>query len=426
MIMPSLTANEKRAIGTLIASRRPGYSLPGEFYSSDLMYRAELGAIWRRGWLFAGHTCEIPKPGDYFTFAVEDDSIIIIRDDGGEIRALWNVCRHRGTQICSEPRGRAGRLVCPYHQWTFARDGSLVSCRGMHEDIDKNELGLFRAPLREVAGFIFVSLCDEPPDFSEAAATIGPVARPQGLERAKIAKCVDYDVAANWKLVWENNRECYHCNVNHPQYVKANFDHFNADDTNERIQSRIEKAVARSEEKWAAAGIAVSHRQSGMVQFPDAERNCWYSANRTPLVENYVSETMDGRQAAPLMGDYTDPDVGTLRVRTLPNMWHHASCDHAVTTRLLPTGLHKTSVRVMWLVDAKAVEGRDYHLEDITPFWQLTSEQDWELCEKAQKGVSSSHYVPGPFSTYKEYNVDAFVRWCLHQISGEQGAGSVE
>jgi Rieske 2Fe-2S family protein len=204
--------------------------------------------------------------------------------------------------------------------------------------------------------------------------------------------------------------------VNHPQYIKANFDHFNADDTSERIEARIARAVARSEEKWAAAGLAVSHRQSGMTQFPDAERNCWFAANRTPLVEGYVSETMDGRQAAPLMGDYPDADVGTLRVRTLPNMWFHASCDHAVTTRLLPTALQRTAVRVTWLVHEDAVEGRDYRLEEIMPFWRLTSEQDWALCELAQKGVNSSRYVPGPFSTYKEYNVDAFVRWCLYQL----------
>ena len=415
--MPSLMAAEKSAIAQLIASRRDGYSLPGDFYSSELVYRAEIERIWRRGWLFAGHTCEIPNPGDYFTFSVEDDSLIVIRDDDGRINALWNVCRHRGTQICSEASGRVGRLVCPYHQWTFARDGSLVSCRGMQEGIDREQLGLLRAHVRQLEGLIYVSLADEPPDFDQAADTIGPVARPQGLDRAKVAKIADYEVAANWKLVWENNRECYHCNVNHPQYIKANFDHFNADDINEKIQARISQAVSRSEAKWAAAGLAVNYRQSGMARFPSAELNCWYSANRTPLVENYVSETMDGRQAAPLMGDYRDADVGTLRVRTLPNMWHHASCDHAVTTRLLPAGLQRTAVRVTWLVHQDAVEGRDYRLDDITPFWQLTSEQDWALCEQAQKGVNSSHYLPGPFSTYKEYNVDAFVRWCLHQLT---------
>jgi glycine betaine catabolism A len=414
--MPSFTSAEMGQLAELVASRRPGYSLPRDFYSSELVYRAELDRIWRRGWLFAGHTCELPNAGDYFTLSVDADSLIVIRDDDGEIHALWNVCRHRGTQICSEPQGRVGRLVCPYHQWTYGRDGSLVSCRGMQDGLDHEQLGLLRAPVRELAGFIYISLCDDPPDFDAAAAEIAPVTKPQGLDRAKVAKIVDYDVAANWKIVWENNRECYHCNVNHPQYIKANFDHYNADDTSERIQSRIAQAVARSEEKWAAAGLAVSHRQSGMAQFPDAERNCWFAANRTPLVEGWVSETMDGRQAAPLMGDYSDADVGTLRVRTLPNMWFHASCDHAVTTRLLPTALQRTAVRVTWLVNQDAVEGRDYRLEDIMPFWQLTSEQDWELCERAQKGVNSSHYVPGPFSTHKEYNVDAFVRWCLYQL----------
>ena len=89
-----------------------------------------------------------------------------------------------------------------------------------------------------------------------------------------------------------------------------------------------------------------------------------------------------------------------------------------MATRLLPAGLGRTAVRVTWLVDQNAVEGRDYKLEDIMPFWQLTSEQDWHLCEQAQKGVSSSHYVPGPFSTYKEYNVEAFVKWYLQRLAG--------
>jgi Rieske 2Fe-2S family protein len=207
--------------------------------------------------------------------------------------------------------------------------------------------------------------------------------------------------------------------VNHPQYNKANFDHYNADDTSERVQSRIAEAVSRSEEKWAAAGLAVSHRSTGMTEFPSSGPTGWFAANRTPLVEGFKSETIDGRQAAPLMGEYTDADVGTLRVRTLPNMWNHSSCDHAVTTRLLPAGQGRTAVRVTWLVDENAVEGHDYRLADLMPFWQLTSEQDWRLCEQVQLGVRSSRYVPGPFSTYKEYNVDAFVRWYLEQLGGD-------
>lgn len=414
--MGILTADEDYIVGDLISQRRPGYSLPGPLYSHPLVYSADIEKIWRSAWLFAGHSCEIPSPGDYFTFAIGNDSLIIIRDDDGTIQALWNICRHRGTQLCAEPAGTVGRLICPYHQWSYSRDGALVSCRGMQDDINKQELGLLKAHVRDLEGMIYVCVVDDPPEFEPAVDSLASIIRPQGFNRAKVAKIVDYTVLANWKIVWENNRECYHCNVNHPQYIKANFDHFNSDDTSERIQKRIDGEVARSEEKWASAGLAVSHRRTGMTDFPGTGPHGWFSANRTPLVEGYQSETMDGRQVAPLMGSYSDADVGTLRIRTLPNMWNHSSCDHAVTTRLLPDGPQRTSVRVTWLVDRDAVEGTDYRLEDIMPFWQLTSEQDWSLCEAVQKGVNSSHYVPGPFSTYKEYNVDAFVRWYLESM----------
>lgn len=404
-------------LASSIARRQDGYGLPGEFYSEGRIYRADIQNVWRRGWLFAGHTCEIPAPGDYFTVEVDTDSLIILRDDAGAIRAYYNTCRHRGTLLCTEPAGRVGRLVCPYHQWTYDRNGALVSCRGMQADIDKSELALIEVSLREVAGLIFITLSDAPSDFDAAAAMMEPAARPQGMERAKVAKSVEYDIAANWKIVWENNRECYHCNVNHPQYIRANYDHFNANDTSQRIQETIDAAAKRSHEKWAQSGLEITHKSSGMTPFPDPDHGIWYSANRTPLVEGYVSESMDGRQVAPLMGDYSDTDVGTMRMRTMPNMWLHASCDHVVTTRLLPAGPQRTKVRVAWLVDEEAVEGRDYELERLMPFWQLTSEQDWELCERVQRGVNSSRYIPGPFSKDKEYNVDAFVRWYLKELS---------
>ena len=106
----------------------------------------------------------------------------------------------------------------------------------------------------------------------------------------------------------------------------------------------------------------------------------------------------------------------TLRVRALPNFWNHSSCDHGVSTRLLPAGPQQTAIRVYWLVDEKAVEGRDYDLAKLTPFWQLTSEQDWQICERQQRGVNSSVYAPGPYSAFKEYNVASFVKWYLNSL----------
>ena len=406
-------------VESLIASCPPGQTLPSAFFSDEEIYRRDLERIWKTGWLFAGHSCEIRNRGQYFTVEVDSDSIIVIRGDGNVLHALHNVCRHRGSLICTEAVGQTNRLVCPYHQWTYGLDGALLGTRGMQDDLPKDQLGLQKVHLRECEGLIFISLASEPLPFEPAFEALAPLLKPQGFGRAKVAKVVDYLVQANWKLVWENNRECYHCNVNHPQYIKANFDHYNADDTAPAIRETMKSVVGRSEQKWKEAGLAPTHKQAGMTVFPDPKNNIWFSANRTPLVDGWVSESMDGTQVAPLMGDYKASDVGTLRMRTLPNFWNHSSCDHGVSTRLLPAGSHRTAIRVYWLVDEKAEEGRDYDLAKLIPFWQLTSEQDWVICERQQKGVNSSAYRPGPYSTYKEYNVESFVRWYLAKLKGE-------
>jgi len=400
---------------SFLADYRPGWTLSGRFFTDPAIYQLDLDRIWKQGWLFAGHICEIPKAGDYFVLNMDKESVIVIRDDEGRVRALHNVCRHRGSLLCDQPEGHAPRLVCPYHQWTYRPNGDLIACRGMQEDLDKSQFHLLPVAVEEVSGLIYLSFAESPLPFAPARDQWEPLARPQGFERARVAKVADYVVRANWKLVWENNRECYHCNLNHPQYIKANFDHYNADDTTPQLRDRMTTASVELESKWAAAGIA-PRSETGMTPFPDADRNIWYSANRTPLVEGYVSETMDGRAVAPLMGDYPDPDVGTLRMRSLPNFWNHSSCDHGVSTRLLPLGPEQTAIRVWWLVADHAVEGRDYDLSKLLPFWQLTSEQDWEICERQQRGVQSSAYRPGPYSTTKEYNVDAFVRWYLKKL----------
>ena len=391
-------------------------SLPGEFFTSDEIYRADIDRVWRRGWLFSGHDCEIPNAGDYFTLNVGTDPLIVIRGEDGIVRAFHNVCRHRGTLLCRETSGTARQLVCPYHQWVYGKDGKLLSCRGMHEELDSDSLGLLPVATENLCGFIFVNLDDRPVDFDPAREQLEPMLKPQGVDRAKVAKAVNYTVRANWKLVWENNRECYHCNLNHPQYIKANYDHFNTDDTSPEMMARIDEKSRQSEEAWGRQGLAITHQASGMAPFPSSGEHGWFSINRTLLSDGYVSETMDGKQVAPLMGDYTDNSVGTLRLRTVPNMWCHASCDHAVSTRLLPIDKTTTEVRVIWLVDEKAEEGSGYCLAELMPFWQLTSEQDWELCEAAQLGVQSSGYRPGPYSTHKEYNVERFVRWYLEQL----------
>jgi Rieske 2Fe-2S family protein len=397
----------------LQAHYEPGYGLPGDFYGDDAVYHAELDTIWRAGWLFAAHACEIPEPGNYVTFSVGPDPIVVLRGDDGQIRAFHNLCSHRGTVLCQEAEGRVGRaIVCPYHQWTYARDGSLLGCRGMHDGVDKSVLGLRKVTTEVVAGMVYISLAANPPDFQQAREVLSS-ATPHAFDRAKVAKAVEYEIPANWKIVWENNRECYHCDANHPQYVKANFDTADAEQDTPENRQAVADALAR----WSAAGVSVTHARGGLARFPDVENDVWCSASRTVQVKGYESESMDGKRVAPLLGTFTDPDIGVLRLRSLPNFWNHTSCDHAVTTRLLPGGQRMTRARVIWLVDRDAEEGRDYYLDKLMPFWQLTSEQDWHLCAMVQRGVDSAAYRPGPFSQLWEYNVQGFVEWYVRQMA---------
>jgi phenylpropionate dioxygenase-like ring-hydroxylating dioxygenase large terminal subunit len=103
----------------LIENHRPGWSLEQPFYTDPQVFESEWQYIWRRFWLFTGTTAEIPKPGDYFVYTAQKDSIIIIRGNNGEVYAHYNTCRHRGSLICLEERGYAPKLICPYHQWVY-------------------------------------------------------------------------------------------------------------------------------------------------------------------------------------------------------------------------------------------------------------------------------------------------------------------
>jgi Rieske 2Fe-2S family protein len=286
----------------------------------------------------------------------------------------------------------------------------------MHEGIDKSQLGLRPLHAQVCADLVYVSLAAAPPAFDGLCARFEVAGAPQGFDRARIAHVADYEVEANWKLVWENNRECYHCTPRHPQYVKSNFDVYEEEHASEAVLSMIAAAIARIETRWAVPGDGVAHPAGGLATFPDPDNDLWYTCNRTALAEGFATESMDGARVAPLMGEYPSADVGVLRMRSLPNFWVHASCDHAVVTRMLPAGLRKTRMRSYWLVHRDAREGEDYQLDRLLPFWHLTNEQDWEICKWQQKGVESVGFVPGPLSERKEYNVDAFIRWYLKAL----------
>jgi len=415
------TPINREYVASVMAKRKPFFSNPQEMYLSEEVYKADISNIWRQFWLFAGYTFQVPKPGDFFTYEVGNESLIIIRGKDEKIRAFYNLCRHRGSRICNTQSGHRTRFVCPYHGWTYTSEGNLVKANAMDENFNLAQWGLHEAELREVAGLLFVSFSKNPPSFQEAYDVVNPEIKPHRFDLAKIAHQETYDIKANWKLVYENNRECYHCSIAHPEYNRSNYDtsfiYSGPDGKGGRVidpenprKSEIEQRIADENERWKTLGLHASPDSA----FPGAG---WYRASRTPLRKGWVTESLDGQLVCnKLMGEFKQQDMGSARVHILPNFWIHASSDHAVGTRLTPVSPTLTKAHVTWLVHKDAEEGKDYNLEKMLPFWKLTSEQDWKLCENNQLGVESDKYEPGPFSTSKEAGLEKFINWYLKNI----------
>jgi glycine betaine catabolism A len=389
-------------IAAAIAGRRPGWGLERAFYTDEDFFAHDLARVFMRYWLFAGATAQITKPGDYFLYEIGHESLVIVRAKDGGVRALFNVCQHRGSRICTAPEGRAPALVCPYHQWTYDTEGRLTGARFMPKDFDKSQFPLEQAHVRVLDGLIFVSLAHDPPPFDQAAKDMGAYIEPHGLERAKICQRKRYDLACNWKLVIENSRECYHCKVKHPEYCSVMYGA-----TLDSADSDWAGTLARHSVQWKRLGL-----ETEAAHFTPTT---WHHTGRLPFRDGALSQSLDGKPVAPLMGSFTEHATGASAVVAYPNFWLEASSDHAVTIRLTPMGARSTRMDVAWYVDENAVEGVDYDLARVTGIWEATGAQDWKLCQDNQAGVDSTHYRPGPYFP-TEGELDGFVQWYLKQI----------
>jgi len=396
----------------VLETYRAGFGLERDFYVAEDLFAREQERIFRRSWVFVGHSCEIARPGDYLTHEIGRVPMIVIRGEDGQVRALDNVCRHRGSVICTKEKGRVRRLVCPYHAWSYATDGALLNAALMGEDFDKSRYALRRAHVGEFDGLIFVNLADEPTPFLELRDHLSPILRSQGMDRARIAVIRDYDLDVNWKLVVENNRECYHCPSNHRGYVAVQYD---ADAGRPHMAPEIAARLADCTRRWEKLGLDVSR-----VSTSSNATSEWFRANRTPVRRGMVTESPDGQRVCKvLMGGFGDPDMGTARANTNINFWCHANSDYAHTVRITPLSPSRTVVRGYWLVDEAAVEGRDYDPEAIAAFHHQVMSEDWEICRRQWRGVTSPRFAPGPYSPLREQNVDRFVRWYIGRMAAE-------
>jgi glycine betaine catabolism A len=403
--------NVRTSMLSQLRSRREGFSLPRAFYVDQDYYGVDMETIFYKDWVFAGHDCEINNPGQFFTLKIGDYPVVVLRDNDGGIRAFHNSCRHRGSRVCTTEHGKMRRLVCPYHQWVYNLDGSLFGARHMGEDFDKSQFGLKPVHCESFAGYIFVCVADEAPDFARFRATAMPYLAPHVLADTKVAFESTIVENGNWKLVWENNRECYHCASNHPELCRT----YPEAPTATGVQGAMDDPeITAHWQRCEGAGLP-----STFVMSEDGQ----YRTARMPLLRDAESYTMSGKRAVtkPLAPSITEPRIGTMLLFHYPSTWNHVLGDSAVTFRVLPLNALETQVTTKWLVHKDAVEGVDYNLDELTKVWIATNDQDRQIVEENQRGILSPAYQPGPYSPEHEGGVMQFVEWYANTMQRRLG-----
>ena len=380
-------------IALLLGQDRLGYTLPQELYVGGQAFEFDTQVMLPSVWLYACTVAHIRKPGDWFLFEMANNSVIVIRGRDGAVRAFFNSCQHRGSRLCEEQSGSSSKLICPYHQWTYNLDGSLLGARNMGPEFNKAMIHLNPVAVENIGGLIFICLADTPPPIDRVKADIAAQIAVYDLEHCKIAVQDDLIEDANWKLVMENNRECYHCDANHPELIaclgNSGFGKGLPEDGNAEVSAEAHTLAKRVE--WKALGI-----DHDLIEFPDG---WWHRIARLPLINGAVSQTLDGKVASKkLIGPFAEPETSSLSIWTQPNSWHHFCCDHVVTFSLTPLAADKTLLRTSWLVHEDAVEGVDYDPAKLTAVWRATNRQDSYLSALNHQGIRTDGYRQGPYA----------------------------
>jgi phenylpropionate dioxygenase-like ring-hydroxylating dioxygenase large terminal subunit len=197
---------------------------PAERYASADWFKKETDAIFRKDWIPVGRALDIPKAGDYKAVQIFGESIVLVRDKDGTIRALSNVCRHRLSQIATGT-GNSPRLICPYHAWTYGLDGSLIGapCMNRSPEFDRDELGLHNFHVEEWLGWIFVGLGEKPAPLAQRLAPLAAQLESLKIDTWVEGRRLTYDAPWNWKLMVENFTESYHHAAVHPETLNVNW-----------------------------------------------------------------------------------------------------------------------------------------------------------------------------------------------------------
>lgn len=360
-------------------------SLPSTYYQSAEIFAQEKEKIFCREWFCAAREDQLAKAGDYLVLDVVGESILIVRTKEGEVKAHYNVCRHRGSRLVPGPGEEektnvrlgggmlgASGIRCPYHQWTYGLDGSLLNAPHTKEGegFCKAEFSLYPVGVESWGGFIFLNLSPT------GAAQEGRTLRTQlgetsdrvkryPLAELRTAKRITYEVEANWKIVLENYNECYHCGGVHPELCE----------------------VVPAFRLQGGAGL-------------EWERG-------VPHKEGAVTFTWTGQTSrAAFPGLNEDEKVRHKGELIYPNLMLSLACDHVAAFTLLPRGPQLTIINCDFLFHPDEMKKAGFDPRDAVDFWDLVSRQDWAICRRVQQGTSSRVHEFGYYAPMEDLSLD--------------------
>jgi Rieske 2Fe-2S family protein len=375
----------------IAAVRRPYRAaslLPGRVYHDPAIHEFERREWFYRDWMVVGREEDAPAAGTYFLATIGDEPLLVVRGRDAELRAFYNVCRHRGTAVVEEQCGKAVRFQCPYHAWIYDLDGKLI--RAKHtEDLDDFSLdghGLVPIRLATWQGFVFLNMAPDPPQLLEWLGDLGPHLARFDFGQLRVAHEVVYEVDANWKFVGENYCECYHCPGIHPQLNKLTPYDLGGD--------------FAPEGPW----------QGGWME----------------LVGGAETMAVDGghRGGRPAMRGITPLDERRIYYYLLwPLTFLSIHPDYLLVHRLEPAGPDHTRIVCQWLFEPETIAAPGFDPSEAVAFWDLTNRQDWHVCELQHRGTRSRSWLAGRYSN-QEPSVHAFDLMAVDRYAND-GIGSM-
>ena len=351
-------------------------TLDASWYVSSDVFAREQERIFGHEWLCVGREETIPNAGDFFTVDRGGENLIVTRDSAGRVHAFYNVCRHRGSRMCETASGHfQGSIQCPYHAWTYALDGELKVARNMAEvpGFDRAQYPLKEAALALWEGFVFVAL-DATSQFEQTfAPLIGRFGR-WTIGKLQTARSITYELACNWKLVFLNYSECYHCPLVHPQLDK------------------------------------LSPSDSGRNDLAEGPVLGGYSELR----EHGMALTTTARMSRPPLDGVDGVELDRVYYYTIfPSLLLSLHPDYVMVHYVKPLAADRTEVVCAFLFDPRTIAQPDFDPSDAVDFWDLTNRQDWHVNQLTQLGLRSRAYSPGPYSN-AEGLLHAFDSYYLH------------